>query len=217
MGQVQARQFPGYGVVYPDGVSGIKVKQTFTDAPKKTINSDGSISYGVPLPTIHELFGGGFTYADGSRVSNREHLEALPGKMKERALKWFDEGREISAVSHTGIPVFDPDKKERPEPVFVLSSDMPVAKDEVTEELNKRMKETKEVDAFAELLKAVKSIEQVVKDQGEQIANLKTSKPVPKRRMININRSEMMKARWAKRKAENGKDVTETNQDMPKV
>jgi hypothetical protein len=206
MPQAQVRQFPGFGVVYPDGISGIKVVRTFTQAPTKIINADGSTSYKTPSPTIHELHGGGFAYADGSPVKIREHLEVLPPNMKEKALAWFDGDKKLAV--QTDIPPLNLDEKERPEPVYVLSSDLPAEKGGVTEELDKKVKE---IDVFAELLKAVKSIEQTVKEQGEQIVQLKKSPSVPRKLG---KQSEIMKKKWAdpewraRREAKkNGKDA----------
>lgn len=221
MPQVQAKQFPGFGVVYPDGVSGIRVVRTVTQAPKKIVNPDGSIGYETPPPTIHELYGGGFAYADGSPVKIREHLLNLPLTMRERALQWFDGNMGISEKAHDESK---PDEKQRPKPVYVLSSDLPKEQDEVTKDLDKQAQVG--VDAFAELLKMVKTIEQTVKEQAEQIATLK-KKPevkVDKRRSGNITdeekakRSDRMKAMWDKRKGiTSGQNTTEASKDVQTV
>lgn len=203
-GQAQARAFPGYGVVYPDGINGIKVVHTFTQGPSKIFNPDGSIGYTTPPPTIHELFGGGFVYADGSPVSNREHLEILPGKIRDKALLWFDSHGKISSIAQTDIPPLDLDKKERPEPVYVLSSDLPVEKDEVTKDLDKQVAKSEEkpaLDTFSQVLVAIASLAETVKEQGKQIANLKKRPPAPKRMPLSeakhSKQSDAMKARWA--------------------
>jgi len=214
MVQAQVRSFPGYGVVYPDGVSGIKVVGTFTQGPAKTVNPDGSVVYSTPAPTIHELFGGGFAYASGSPVTHREHLEMLPGGMRERALKWFDGSGELSIVAKEDIPPLNLDEKQRPEPVYVLSSDLPAEKDGVTKELDNVVRnDNPEAQAnLASIAQAISSLATIVKEQGEQIAKLSADKPDKKGLS---KRSRIMKAKWAdpewraKREArKNGKDVT---------
>ncbi len=214
MGQVQAKQFPGYGVVYPDGVSGVKIVRTFTGAGSKIVNPDGSVAYTTPSPTIHELLGGGFVYADGrSPVKIREHLENLSGDMREKALKWFDESREISPVATDGIPPLNLDEKERPEPTFILSSDLPEEKDEVTKDLNKVVQNTELQSSLTSIAQAISSLATIVKEQGKQIEELK-SQPIggKRKKFPSEKRSEMMKARWAERKRiKNGKDVTEAS------
>lgn len=100
MPQPQTRQHPGFGIVYPGGGdTGIRIIGAFTQAPKKVFNPDGSTSFEAPAPTIYELFGGGFSYADGKPVTKREELiNITDSKMKERALKWFDtHGQAISS------------------------------------------------------------------------------------------------------------------------
>ncbi len=206
MVQAQARSFPGYGVVYPDGVSGIKVVGTFTQGPSKTVNPDGSVAYSTPAPTIHELFGGGFAYASGSPVTNREHLEMLPGGMRTRALEWFDGHGKLSEVAKEDIPPLNLDEKQRPEPVYVLSSNLPVEKDEVTKDLDAQVlkddkQTTPDVDVLSQILLSIKGIAETVKEQGKQIADLKKHPPAPKRmgrsEAKHGKQSEAMKARWA--------------------
>ena len=121
----QKQQFPGYGVVYPGGgARGIKVVRTFTQGAKKIHQPDGSVEYSIPPPTIHELFGGGFCYADGNPVTSREHLENISNPpMKERALKWFDSKQ--AAFAPGDIVDKDEVKKERPEPDYILSNEVP--------------------------------------------------------------------------------------------
>jgi len=229
MPQAQVRSFPGYGVVYPDGVSGIKVVGTFTQGPAKTVNPDGSVVYSTPAPTIHELFGGGFAYASGESVTKREHLEALPGGMRERALKWFDSHGELSVVAKKDIPPLNLDEKERPEPVYVLSTDLPTEKDEVTKGLDKivkddsgplfgKIEQVQLQDSLASIAQSISSLAETVKEQGKQIMELKSQpSKVKNKKPSSDKRSEMMKARWAdpewraKMKGKNGKDVTETS------
>ena len=223
MVQAQVRAFPGFGVIYPDGVSGIKVVGTFTQGPAKIVNPDGSVAYTTPAPTIHELFGGGFAYASGSPVTNREHLEALPGGMRTRALEWFDGHGKLSVVAKEDIPPLNLDEKERPEPVYVLSTDLPGEKDEVTKELDKivkddggplfgKIEQVQLQDSLASIAQAISSLATIVKEQGEQIAKLSVGKPDKKGLS---KQSGIMKAKWAdpewraKREAKkNGKDVT---------
>lgn len=232
MVQAQVKQFPGFGVVYPDGVSGIKVIGTFTQGPSKTVNPDGSVAYSTPAPTIHELFGGGFAYASGSPVTNREHLEMLPGGMRTRALEWFDGHGKLSEVAKEDIPPLNLDEKKRPEPVYVLSSELPTATDEVSKDLDKvvHTDQTELQSSLASIAQSISVLATVVKEQGKQIADLKKRPPAPKRMARSEakhgKQSETMKARWAnpefkakmiaknpalKKKANDGKDVTETS------
>ena len=233
MVQAQVRSFPGYGVVYPDGVSGIKVIGTFTQGPAKTVNSDGSVSYTTPPPTIHELFGGGFAYASGSPVTHREHLEMLPGGMRERALKWFDGSGELSVVAKENVPPLNLDEQKRPEPVYVLSSDLSREKDEVTKSLDKVVQSTESQlvadalasigvaasqDSLASIAQTISSLATIVQEQGKQITELKESGNIGKvkhKKFPSDKRSKMMTEKWAERKAlkvgKNGKDTTETS------
>lgn len=207
--QGQVKQFPKFGIVYPDGVSGIKVVRTFTQGPSKFVNADGSVAYTTPPPTIHELFGGGFAYADGSPVSDRKHLELLPSQMREKALIWFDGSRELSQVATENVSPLDLEGKIRPEPVYVLSTDLPTEK--VTEDLDKQIAEFAKappiIDAdriFNELsliAQSVLSISDTVKEQGKQIVELKKHPKAPRRMVLSeakhSKQSEKMKARWA--------------------
>ena len=222
MVQAQVRSFPGYGVVYPDGVSGIKVVGTFTQGPAKTVNPDGSVVYSTPAPTIHELFGGGFAYASGSPVTHREHLEMLPGGMRERALKWFDGHGELSVVAKENVPPLNLDEQKRPEPVYVLSSDLPPATDEVSKGLDEVVHTDQKAgqeeirDSLASIIQSISSLAEIVKEQGKQITELK-SQPieVKRKKFPSDKRSKMMKERWAERKGlkvgSNGKDTTKTS------
>ncbi len=190
MPQPQQRQFPGYGVVYPGGGdSGIKIVGAFTQAPKKVFNPDGSTSFEPPTPTIYELFGGGFSYASGKPVTKREELENITDpKMKERALEWYDtHGKAISSPE----VVSREEDKGRPEPAYILSSQIPQEQDEVTKSLDVQVQNPLDVIA-----KSISSLTELVKKQGEEIAQLKvvTVPKEPKRR--GGNQSLKMKERW---------------------
>ena len=202
MPQAQHKAFPGYGVVYPDGVRGIKVVGTFTDGAKKTIHPGGSVSYSAPSPVIHELYGGGFCYADGNAVTNREHLEAITDlKMKERGLEWFDTHGKVIVSPQDDIPPLDQDGKVRPEPAFILSNQLPEETDEVTKSINEQVQAKSETDNA--VMKAITDLATMVKQQGEEIAKLKVGPaPEPKpekkpRGEKNVKQAEIMKARWA--------------------
>lgn len=190
----EVKRFPGYGIVYPDGVTGLKVVKTYTEAPKRIFNPDGSVSYTTPPPVIHEVFGGGFAYADGSPVTARKHLENITDlKMKDRALMWFDRGGEVSTEAKIGIPVRDPDaKQEPPETVFVVSSDFPEKEikptnfqpEEALPELTK---------SEAEMIReAVRGMLEAIMKQGEDIKTLK--KAVHPRK--NAGASARLKNKW---------------------
>jgi len=191
MPQPQQRQFPGYGVVYPGGgTTGIKVIHTFTDAPKKVINPDGSVSYGSPFPTIHELHGGGFCYADGNLVTRREHLEAITeSKMRERALQWYE--THGKAISPSDIVVKE-DETERPAPDYILSNQLPTVEDEVTKGLNEQME-----NSLASIAESISSLATLVKKQGEEIAQMKAVPPIPSKIRKRGLQSQSMKDRWA--------------------
>lgn len=206
---------------------GSKVVQTFTGGPSKIFNPDGSTSYTTPPPTIHELYGGGFSYASGRVVSDRTHLEMITDlKMRERALQWFDGHGKVSQIATENVPPLDLDKKEEPEPVYVISTDMPIEKDEVTKDLNKTVQgaiqgvnvviEKLNQDGLFATMEAIRknvsAMMDTIKEQGNQISELKKSSPAPK---ILGKQSEIMKKKWAdpewraRREAKrNGKDVT---------
>ena len=116
-------QGKGFGILYPDGVTGIKVVHTFTEAPKKIINPDGSYTHTTPPPTIHELYAGmGFVYASGERVSDRKHLENIADPdMKARALDWYDKHGKVIIDE----VIERPESIERPEPAFIASDQVP--------------------------------------------------------------------------------------------
>ncbi len=194
MPQPQVRQFPGYGVVYPGGGdTGIKIIGAFTQAPKKVFNPDGSTSYEAPAPTIYELFGGGFSYASGKTVTKREELENITDlKMKERALEWFD--THGKAISPPEIVPREEDK-ERPEPAYILSTQLPPVEDEVTKSINEQqIIRDKTEDSNLVLAKAISELATLVKKQGEEIAQLKVVPPQSKKRGMQ---SQKMKERWA--------------------
>ena len=190
MSQPQTKQFPGYGIVSPDGVTGIKVVRTFTDGPSKTINPDGSVSYSTPPPTIHELLGGGFCYADGKPATNREHLELISDiKMRERAIQWYE--THGKAITPSDIVVKEEGEKERPEPAYILSNQIPQEQDEVTKDLDNQMQ-----NSLVSIAKSISSLTTLVMKQGEDIEKLKVSPP-PKVKRTRKDQAERMKARWA--------------------
>ena len=232
MVQAQAvRAFPGYGIVYPDGKTGIKIVRTFTQGPSKMVNADGSIAYSTPPPTIYELFGGGFAYADGSSVKIREHLEGLPGKMRDRALAWFDGHGKVATIAKEDIPPLDLENKERPEPAFILSNELPsttespITKEEIQQDLDK-VSQKELWGNIASIAQSISSLANVVKEQGKQIAELKKHPKAPRRMALSEakhgKQSETMKAKWADpvkrqamldaraKKVEGGKNITKT-------
>lgn len=215
MPQPQQRQFPGYGVVYPGGgTTGIKVIHTFTDGPKKMINPDGSVSYGTPSHTIHELYGGGFCYADGKPVTNREHLENITEiQMRERALQWYEiHGK---AISPSDV-VIKEGETERPIPDYILSNELPQEQDEVTKSINEV--QPKE-DSNLIIAKAISELAMLVKRQGEEIAQMKAVPPIPSKIRKRGLQSQSMKDKWAdpafreKMKHRGKKEISEVKED----
>ncbi len=225
MPQVQTKVGPGYGVVYPDGVSGLKVVRTFTQGPSKIINPDGSASYTSSPPTIHELYGGGFSYAGGGLVTNRKHLEGMPpGDMKEKALEWFDSNaikERLASIPQDDIPPLNLEDKKKPEPAWVLSSTLPPM-DEVRESKNQPAPEVpiNGDSALDKLAQSIASLVEAVKTQGEKIAMLEGGSPGKKKKpifLVNTKQSEIMKARWAAKRlkeVENGNNVTKTSENL---
>ena len=223
MAQAQIKAFPGFGVVYPDGVSGIRVVKTFTQGPSKIVNADGSISYTTPPPTIHELYGGGFSYADGSPVTNREHLEGLSGNMKEKALEWFDNHGKVMVAPGEDVPPLILVDKEKPEPAWVVSSTLPPmdeVKVEVVEKIAPPFSE-RENSLLDKLTQSITSLTEMVKTQGGEIARMKIGNLSPATKKLgNYSKSsERMKARWAdpefrakmKGKRKRGDNTTKTS------
>lgn len=194
MPQAQVKNFAGFGVVYPGGGStGIKVVKTFTQGQKKIFNSDGSVTYETPAPTIHELHGGGFCYADGKPVTNREHLENITvPDMRERALIWFE--KHGQAISPSDIVIRQEGETERPEPDYILSTQLPTESDEITKDINQQV--AKEDDNLT-IVKALSELTKLVKDQGKEIAELKKGPPPPKVTVARKAQSDAMKARWS--------------------
>ncbi len=231
--QAQVKQFPGYGVVYPsgDGITGLKVIRTFTGSGKRVYNPDGSVTWTIPPATIHELYGGGFSYADGNPVTMREHLESIGDvSMRERALQWFDGQGKISPEATANIPPLDLEHQQRPEPVYVVSSDIQ-EKDIVTTELTQQVQATQTTSEFTQILTAITELANIVKGQGEDIEKLKSTPPaivVQKEkpvRLLNKKMSEVQKARWADpeyrakriaqvREKRRGKDTPQTSETM---
>ena len=184
MPQVQQKAFPGFGIIYPGGGSmGLKVVKTFTQGSTKIHNSDGSVSFSTPPPTIHELFGGGFAYADGNPVTNRDHLELITdAKMKERALRWFDShGKAITPEDIVMKP--EGDEPERPQPAYILSNQLPegtleqgtadIPREEVAPTTPLPPPSGSDMSLIA---KGLFELMDVVKKQGEEIAKLQTAK-----------------------------------------
>ena len=202
MPQAQAK-FTGYGIVYPDGVTGIKVVRTFTEGAHRSYNSDGSVRWSTPPPVIHELYGGGFCYQDGNPVTNREHLESITDvNMREDALKWFDGTREISEEATKDVPPLDLEHQRKPEPAFIVSSDMPVG--DPVPEIPQPKDEVK--DTGQDLNSMIDTLVKTVNTLADRIATLETAKPVPKRRgtidpEVKMKRREQMRKYWAERRA----------------
>jgi hypothetical protein len=190
--QKQQKEFPGYGVVFPGGgKKGFKVINTFTEAPKKIINPDGSVSYNTPPPTIHELFGGGYVYADGKFVTDRGHLERITNlKMKERALQWFD--THGSAIKPE---IVEKTEVGRPEPDFIRSDEIPQESDEVTEQLNNQVQ-----NSLSAIAQSIQTLTSLVQKQDERLTKLETSpQPEPLKRTGNQRKkqSDVMRNKWA--------------------
>jgi hypothetical protein len=223
MGQAQVSRFPGFGIIYPDGVNGIKVVRTYTQGPSKVVNPDGSVGYTTPPPTILELFGGGFAYADGSPVNDRLHLEMMSDvKMRERALIWFDSHGKVSTIATEDVPPLDLEHKERPEPVYVLSSDLPTEQDAVTADVNEHIRKVEKgsgIDPMLQVLEGIKNLTSLVKAQDDRIGKLEAgTNPMRESRKAQ---SEKMKAKWAdpayREKVlgkKNGKNIPETTKEV---
>jgi hypothetical protein len=187
--QEHVPKFPGYGIVYPEGTDkGLKVTKTFTDGGEKVRHQDGSVTYGIPKPTVHELVGGVFCYASGSPVTKREDLERLPEGMKERALKWFDsKNLAIPAVAVVDKPP-EGAEKERPEPAYILSTSLPPV-GENGERPIVSLEPAKVPVSDDPLIKALKEIQEnlvgmgtTLIKQGEEIAMLKKGGKPPGKR-----------------------------------
>ncbi len=186
--QEKVKGFPGFGVIYPEGQeTGLRVVRTFTDGGAKIRHSDGTVTYGIPSPTIHEVFGGGFAYASGLPVTKREHLEPLPDQMKERALAWFD-SKNLVIPKEAIVEVVD-EKKETPKPAYILSSDRPPI-----DEPHKVV-----ANPLDKILEAISNLSQIVANQGNEIATIKGGKKSQSEK--GKAQSERMKARWAAKKA----------------
>jgi len=187
MPQVQQKVSKGFGVVYPGGGSmGLKVVKTFTQGSTKMVHPDGSVTFSTPPPTIHELFGGGFAYADGSPVTNRDHLELITdAKMKERGLQWYDaHGKAITpedvVVKEDGM------EPQRPEPAYILSNQLPegaleqgaveIPREQVTVDSIREKISVPLDDTLTMIAKGISDLTTVVAKQGEEIAKLQASK-----------------------------------------
>jgi len=197
MPEPQVRRFPGYGIVYPDGKTGVKVIETYTEAPKRIFNPDGSKTYTTPPPVIHELFGGGFSYADGLPVTVRQHLENITDhRMREKALRWFDGGGGLSTEARKGVPTLDPEHPTPPpETVYVLSSEIQEG-DEVTRGLDAQVKAVPtSPDVLTLVLASISSLTDIVTKQGEEIKRIHLYEST--RGMAHKKQGLSMKQRWA--------------------
>lgn len=208
MAQATQKGFPGFGILHTDGGQGIRVVKTFTQGPKKIIESDGSHTYLTPSPTIHELHGGGFCYASGKPVTNRTHLEAIddPG-MRERGLKWFDmHGR---AISPEDVVEINPnEEKARPEPAYVVSNTvahpdepMEVVREKVVPAPPTPAKDNtrSEIERIlAGIATNLSSLTDEVKKQGQKVVDLENLVEAKKRSMGAKKEkiSQIMKAKW---------------------
>ena len=219
MPQAQVKNFPGFGIVYPGGGErGIKVVKTFTQAPKKVFNADGSVSYEPPPPTVHELFGGGFCYAGGNPVTDREHLENISDPvMKQRALEWYD--KHGKAISLEDVVVREEgQEKVRPEPAYILSNQIPLPEDEVRS-VNKQVDKE---DPLLAIAKAISELATLVKGQGKEIAELKAIPVIPSKSRKRGFQSQSMKDRWAdpafrekmKHRGKKGKEEGEVKEEV---
>ena len=226
MPQAQVKNFPGFGIVYPGGGErGIKVVKTFTQAPKKVFNADGSVSYEPPPPTVHELFGGGFCYAGGNPVTDREHLENISDPvMKKRALEWYD--KHGKAISPEDVVVREEGQgKVRPEPAYILSNQIPQEQDEVTKSLSQQGDQgfdKRDSNSNLGLAKAISELATLVKKQGEEIAQMKAVPPIPSKIRKRGLQSQSMKDRWAdpafrekmKHRGKRGKEEGEVKEEV---
>jgi hypothetical protein len=237
MQQAQVARFPGFGIIYPDGRNGIRVVKTFVQGPKKMVQPDGSVEWTTPPPTIHELYGGGFVYASGEPVIDRAHLESITDpKMRVRALAWFDGDKKLSEVATKDVPPLASDEereKKKPEPLYVVSTDMaPEGAPEKLEKIEEPSSKVidKSFSAIMETLGAIMSRmdvqdKQIAELQKTPLATIDTQKIVAQRQ----RKGEAMKAKWAdpefrarqkaarEAKKGNGKDSSQTNQEVPTV
>ena len=201
--QVVEKRHPGFGVVYPDGKTGIRVVHTYTEGSRRIHNPDGSTSYTTPSPVIHELFKGGFAYEDGKPVTNREHLERISNiPMRDRALKWFDGGGGIAKEAVKDAPTLDLEHQVKPEPVYRLSSGVDdEGKDEITRELDQRVKQEEDGKKLDLVLDGISTLTGIVQKQGDQlktqaedIKNLKAG--ISTKTVARKKQAETMKAKW---------------------
>jgi hypothetical protein len=215
MPQQQSKGFTGYGVVYPDpskGSRGLKVIHTFTRGSTRIHHPDGSVSHTVPPPVIHELYGGGFCYQSGKPVDKRKDLEEIDSPdMKERALKWFDESRQVTVDENA--PTYDPNKKAEPQPDYIISSEVPLETLETGQMVQQPTYQRKieEPNEVGDLLRSISSnignlvntvntqakamvdLTKTVKAQGQEIENIKMT---PTMRMAHKKQGETMREKW---------------------
>jgi hypothetical protein len=176
--QEKVSKFPGYGIIYPEGTDkGLKVVKTFTDGGAKIRQQDGSVTYGIPKPTVHELIGGVFAYASGKPVTKREDLEILPDeKMRERALKWFD-SKDLVIPKEAVVDKPPEGEKERPEPAWVVSSTIPLNDGPPQVPIS----DDPLIKAIKEVGEALAGLSSLVAKQGEEIDSMKGRKLPGKR------------------------------------
>jgi len=198
MEQIQVKHAPKFGIIYPQGIddgTGIKVVKSYTHGSMRIHHPDGTTTHTIPGPVIHELFGGGFCYQDGKKVTNREHLEAIGDpRMREAALSWFDNQGELNP---TALNVEHPaEPPQRPEPLYTLSTDMGKEESPLTEELDKASQ-----DKSQEILSAIGSLADLVKGQDERIQKLEGV--MAEREAIRKKQSIAIAKRWREGKYDN--------------
>ncbi len=181
----EKRAFPGYGVVFPDGRTPLKVKHTYTEGPTKIHNMDGTTEFTVSPPTIHELVEGGFSYADGSPVTLREHLEKLPRPMRDRALQWFDNKDNPASDGSLGVVEEKTPMKDfyDSHPDIILSTEIEPQGSPVKAEIVVVQDEMKR--SIKAIEDAVLSLSEMMKSQRQEIETLKATPrpaPIPRKR-----------------------------------
>jgi len=217
-----------FGIVYPNGIDPVKIVRAFTAGAKREYRTDGSVSYSIPPPTIYELVGGGFAYADGRQVSDRKHLENLPPQIRENALKWFDEGKGISEKAFEGVPQKPEnlDEIEHPEIAYVLSTDVGAdGTSKTNQELPPEKVDKKETAKTIanDTLVVMNSIMNTLKEINERLTAVEKGQPKqsPKMELARKAHSVHMKEVWAKKKAakqaQNGQNITEASKTVSSV
>ncbi len=187
MPEVQTeKKFPGYGIVYTDGVKGIKVVKTFTEGSKRIVEADGSRSFTTPPPVIHELVGGSFCYADGRLVADRTHLERLPEQMRVKALTWFDSKKSVEIPKEATVLKEGDAPKESPEPTWVVSATLPLmdeaSKAQSVEPAKVPVSDDPIIKALKEVSEVVTGLSAILAKQGEDIEMMKKGVKPPGKR-----------------------------------